>query len=725
MKNSARVAAAALLQAAHVSAHPPAYGNATTSAAVNSSITFVNPTGVSTTYSTKSFDPSLASTQLPNDDFSNERLAFLWNQVGPIATGPVTTTVSPTPEPTAYGNPSNGLHPYVPSYVGNLSGEHLPSDFIWGVASSAYQIEGAAKDEGKGPSIWDFLSHRVAKQVADNTTGDVVASHYYLYKQDIARMKAVGIPEFGFSISWPRIFPFGSGPINPEGVAHYDDVFAELVKNGIKPSPVLFHWDTPLELFNSYGAWSDKQIVDDFFNYVVFIIQRYDHLVDTWFTINEPQYCNWQYSYYPFGTYLPLYNNVTQGIKARFTCGHYTLLAHAKVAKWYHEEFKGRGKIRFKNSGNYFEANSTAPADAVSVQRNYDFVLGWFNYPVWGPTGDYPQTLRDTLGDILPTFTQAEKDIVKGSCDFFAIDPYTGYYAFGIPDLEACTSNSSYPGYPECAGSASTAPDGFPIGPSADPAVSWLYSTPVGLRKFLNAIKKTLFPTVPSIMVTEFGFAEPFESQMPNLNAALWDLRRADYYQGYLDSMLAAVVEDDIPVSGALGWAIFDNFEWGSGTNVRFGMQYLNYTDLTRTPKASLFTFVNWFKDHGPDLANTMAGVKQDEHRHIGSDDNDKSDTQALRNALCSGMPSNPPKLTAVKISGALLTPGTSTASSRMLTIESLSQSSPDRKKRSRPNLTPIATTDAPPRPVTVTGLELGRFSHGSQPTFAPRGSTE
>lgn len=97
-------------------------------------------------------------------------------------------------------------------------------------------------------------------------------------------------------------------------------------------------------------------------------------------TINEPQYCNWQYSYYPFGTYLPLYNNVTQGVKARFTCGHYTLLAHAKVAKWYHEEFQGKNRITFKNSGNYFEANSTSEADAVAVQRNYDFVLGWFNY---------------------------------------------------------------------------------------------------------------------------------------------------------------------------------------------------------------------------------------------------------------------------------------------------------------------------------------------------------
>jgi beta-glucosidase/6-phospho-beta-glucosidase/beta-galactosidase len=234
--------------------------------------------------------------------------------------------------------------------------------------------------------------------VADNSTADVAASHYYLYKQDFARLKNLGVPAFSFSISWPRIFPFGKGPINEEGVQHYDDVIAELVEQDFKIAPVLFHWDTPLALFNEYGAWSDRQIIDDFFDYATFIIQRYDHLVDEWFvrtcipmkhivltwadytqTINEPQYCNWQYSYYPFGTYLPLYNDVTQGLKARFTCGHYTLLAHAKVAKWYHEEFKGKHRITFKNSGNYFEANSTSEADAVSVQRNYDFVLGWFN----------------------------------------------------------------------------------------------------------------------------------------------------------------------------------------------------------------------------------------------------------------------------------------------------------------------------------------------------------
>ena len=464
------------------------------------------------------------------------------------------------------------------------------------------QTKGAAKDEGKGPSIWDLLSHRVPNEVADNTTADVVANHYYFYKQDIARMKALGIPTFALSISWPRIFPFGKGPINEAGLAHYDDVIAELVSQGITPVITLFHWDTPLALFNEYGAWSDRQIIDDFFNYATFIIQRYDKYVSHWFTINEPQYCNWQYASYPAGQYYPAYNNITTGLPARFTCGHYTLLAHAKVAKWYHGTFAGSGRISFKNSGNYFEPNSTSAADLDAAQRQYDFSLGWFNSPVWND-GQYPASLRSTLGPLLPSFTAAESALVKGSCDFFAIDGYTAYYAAALPDVTLCTSNSSYPGYPECSLSVSTAPDNFPIGPASDPGASWLYSTPLGIRRFLTHITRVLFPSVPDIVVSEFGFAEPFEGMDSSLNTILWDLRRADYLQSYLDNILAAIVFDGVNVTGAWAWAVFDNFEWASGKATRFGLQFTNYTDFSRTPKASMFTFLDWFGVHGGGVA--------------------------------------------------------------------------------------------------------------------------
>ncbi|KAH7079739.1 WD repeat-containing protein 26 [Paraphoma chrysanthemicola] len=557
-------------------ASPIAAQNAT------STISFSLPSG----YSTRSYNASAQPTAYNRTDFSPNALAALWDQIGPVETGPLTTTASPTPEPSVYPQPNEQF------YRGVLGSSYpetkdlkLPAGFQWGFSSSAYQIEGAAKDEGKGPSIWDLLSHRVPNFVSDNTTGDVVASHYYLYKQDFARLKSLGVKAFSPSFSWPRFFPFGHGPVNEEAVKHYDDVIQEMHAVGLHPAVTLFHWDTPLALFNEYGAWTDRRIVDHFFNYAKFVITRYDQYVDEWFTINEPQYCNWQYAGYPAGEYYPAPNGVTGGDKARFLCGHHSLLAHAKVAKWYHEEFKGRGRITFKNSGNYFEANSTKPEDEVARQRNFDFSIGWFGGP-W-TDGDYPQSLKDTLGDLLPNLTQSEKDLIKGSCDFYAIDPYSSFVAFEVEGgLEACTSNRSHPSFPDCAGSASISPDGFPIGPAADPQMSWFYSAPTGVRRFLKHITQVLFPSIPDIVVSEFGFSEPFESQWTSLNPILWDIRRADYFQQYLDNILLAIHEDKVNVTGAWGWAIFDNFEWSIGTGVRFGLQYVNYTSLERTPKA-------------------------------------------------------------------------------------------------------------------------------------------
>jgi beta-glucosidase/6-phospho-beta-glucosidase/beta-galactosidase len=134
-----------------------------------------------------------------------------------------------------------------------------------------------------------MLVHRDYGSVIDNTTGDIAAGHYYLYRQDFARLAALGIPWFSMSISWSRIFPFGrvGSPVNEQGVAHYDDVFMSMLEYGIKPAVTLYHWDTPLALHNAYGAWTSEQIVEDFINYAIFIISRYDDYVPIWYTFNE------------------------------------------------------------------------------------------------------------------------------------------------------------------------------------------------------------------------------------------------------------------------------------------------------------------------------------------------------------------------------------------------------------------------------------------------------
>ncbi|KAF2154670.1 glycoside hydrolase family 1 protein [Myriangium duriaei CBS 260.36] len=574
---------------------------------ISTTLSFPAPRAVSTSYTSTSYvNTQSLSNYMTQTDFSNERLALLWDRVGSISTGPITTTVKPTPEATPYATPGTDLHPLVPAYIPSLSNSTLPKDFVWGVASSAYQIEGAADAEGKGPSIWDLLSHRAPNFVADNTTGDVTASHYYLYKQDFARLKALGIPSFSPSISWSRIFPFGKGPINEAGVAHYDDVIQELVSNGIRIAVTLLHFDTPLALFDEYGAWNDRQIVDDFFNYATFIISRYDQYVSDWFTINEPQYCNWQFSTYPNKNLWPIYNNISGGLESRFLCGHYSILAHAKIYKWYKNEFKGTKRMTFKNSGNYYEPASSSQEDAEATLRQYDYSLGWFNAPIWNG-GDYPASLRNSLGDLLPNFTAEEKDMVQNSCDYFAIDGYTSYFVSAGGDFEACTKDRSHSGFPECGNPLPINRNGFPEGPAGDSGSIWLYSAPNGIRSFLNTIKKQLFPTVPSILVSEFGFSEPFESDFSPSTLALWDLRRADYYQSYLDNILAARVYDGINVTGAWAWAIFDNFEWNSGTRTRFGLQYTDYTSLTRSPKASMFQLLNWFNTKGRGFAGSVA----------------------------------------------------------------------------------------------------------------------
>lgn len=512
---------------------------------------FPNPTNFNgSAIPSKIYDVAAAKAPI-SYSYTNEELGLLWDQVGKIAIGPITALVEPVPEPATYPRPGN-FHPLVPTYDTSLNTAKLPDNFIWGTAGAAYQIEGAVKDEGRGPSIWDLIAHRNVGAVHDNSTGDVVGSHYWLYKQDFARMANMGIPYFSTSFSWPRFFPFGAAdsPVNVQGVAHYDDWIAAIVASGVKPIITLFHWDTPLALFNSYGGWTDPRIVDDFFNYAIYVIQRYDAYVPIWYTFNEPQYCNWQYANYPAGNangLYPAYHNLTTGVEVRFTCGHYTLLAHAKVAKWYHEVFKGRGRISFKNSGNYFEANDTSSAaDIDAAARQFAFSIGWFGGP-W-TDGDYPSILKETLGDILPKFSDAEKALIKGSCDFYAIDGYTANAASALPNssTKACIANPKDSSFPECALSNHIKGDGFPLGPSSDPQVSWLYSTPTAMRKYLSTITKVLFPSITDIVVSEFGFAEPFEANQPNKGSVLWDLRRADYIQSFLDNILAARVHDGL-----------------------------------------------------------------------------------------------------------------------------------------------------------------------------------
>jgi beta-glucosidase/6-phospho-beta-glucosidase/beta-galactosidase len=528
-------------------------------------------------------------------DYSEQAWSMLWDQVGPIATPTINTTVIPTAEPTPVP-PPYGFSSQITT--GNLSAYQLPKNFVWGVASAAFQVEGAANLEGRGPSIWDLLAHRVPGHIADGTTADIADLHYYLYPQDIARLQAFNIPYFSLTISWSRVFPFGRGYVNEQALTHYDDVIQQLVKAGIKPIVTLFHWDTPLGLMNDYNGWVSEQIIEDFLAYAQLVIARYDKYVPIWVTVNEPQvYCGDEYPYFPEG-YWPQYG--ITGLRAQYYCGHNTLLSHGAVVDWYRNTFKGQGRITFKNSANNFVGNTTSAADTAAVARGNDYQLGWFNAPVW-QTGDYPASLRNTLGDLLPNFTAAQSAQILGSCDFFAIDGYTTDVISAPPNgISACAANTSDPNYPSCIVQKQITASGWDIGFAADTGASWLKSVPSGLRTFLNYLQTTYTgPAGTDIVLSEFGFADPGENASLTLADAVYDQPRVDYFASYLNALLAARVEDGVNGPGAVAWGVFDNFEWASGLSTRFGLQNVNYTTLARTPKASMFTFVDFFKQHG------------------------------------------------------------------------------------------------------------------------------
>ena len=485
---------------------------------------------------------------------------------------------------------------------GNLSAYQLPKDFVWGVASASYQVEGAVMEEGRGPSIWDLLVHRVPGWVADGTTGDITDLFYYLYPQDIERMASFDIPYFYLSIAWSRIFPFGRGPVNEQALAHYDDLFERMVDAGIQPVVALFHWDTPLALMNDYNGWVSEDIVADFLAYAQLVMTRWDKYVPIWITVNEPQvYCGDGSGYAGFPTGYWTQYGIT-GERAVYYCGHNTLLAHGAVVDWYKNVFNGTGRISFKNSANNYIANTSSPADAAAVARGNDFQLGWFNSPVW-TTGDYPASLRDTLGDFLPNFTAAQSAMLLGSCDFFAIDGYTTDVIGAVPEgVDACQSNSSDPNWPSCILQSQTTASGWDVGFDAGNAntASWLKSVPSGLRQLLNYLQTTYTgPKGKDIVLTEFGFAEPFEDNFTALADRRFDQLRIDYFTSYLNALLAARVDDGVNVTGAIAWGLYDNFEWQNGLGTQFGLQNVNYTSLERYPEASLFAFTDFFKQHG------------------------------------------------------------------------------------------------------------------------------
>ncbi|KAK8250754.1 glycoside hydrolase superfamily [Phyllosticta capitalensis] len=525
-------------------------------------------------------------------DMSIDDIWDIW--IGSVAVASVNTTVSPTPVPSSELVPPPPLHypswvsgPQSPSVVKNESWK-FPKDFWWGVSTASYQVEGAVKDEGRGPSLWDALLHNVVDYSLANETADVTTNHYYLYKQDIARLAAMGVPYYSFSISCSRILPFGKGYVNEAGLAHYEDVINTCLEYGVKPAVTLYHWDLPLTLYNTYGGWTNERIVEDFLEYAKIVFERYGNKVPLWFTFNEPSsFCTLKM---PANYFKKV--DIPQ-VQQQFYCGQNVLLAHSKTYRMA-KEMGLTGPITFKNNGYYKVPRTNSTDDAIAVQRAWDFNEGWWANPVFND-GEYPPHLKEYVSTFLRPLTAAEKQDIAGSADFFAHDAYAAKF-YMAPDggFDSCLSNSSHSLFPACANSTFTFTDedgGWNIGPAADPYTSWLHKASDWIPAFLRHINDTWHPA-GGIAITEFGFTEPFEAQKTLLGDVRADLARIAYYRDYLEAVLMAIGEG-INVIGVCAWSAWDNLEWTAGYHVKFGLQHVNLTTQERRYKASFFEFRN------------------------------------------------------------------------------------------------------------------------------------
>ncbi|KAJ7685390.1 glycoside hydrolase [Mycena polygramma] len=459
-----------------------------------------------------------------------------------------------------------------------LDGQSLPQDFIYGCATSAYQIEGAWNLDGKSPSIWDhFLHNKSTNDATYGANGDVADDFYHTYAQDLPLFrKALGVGTYDFTIAWTRIMPSGRGALNAKGLAFYQNIIRSSNASGMNNICTLYHWDLPQSLQDEYGGWLNHKIVDDFRAYARAVFQALGNNCSHWVTMNEPRtFCTEGFGPDPVSA-----PGVVSSYKEQYTCMHYALLAHAAAV----DEFRRggyKGKIGIKVDGGVsLPLNATSPADQKAAARTMDFEVGRDVAPLY--TGDYPPSVLAS-GALPLQFTAAEKQLLKGSVDFIGLDFYTSQW---VTPTAHCTASSD--SYPECTDSYQQDPrTGLDIGrPTAS---DWNFDVPhVTIYGGIKYMAETYNAT--NILISETGMGVLNETNLP-LAQVLEDVDRIAWYRGVLVAMKQAL-DEGLPLTGFIPWSCLDNFEWSSGYNVRFGLINIAYDaagqgSQQRNPKLS------------------------------------------------------------------------------------------------------------------------------------------
>lgn len=440
----------------------------------------------------------------------------------------------------------------------------FPDNFIWGTSTSSYQIEGAAAEGGRTPSIWDVFSRQPGK-VLNGDNGDVACDHYHRYKEDIALIKELGFPYYRFSIAWPRIMP-AKGVINEEGLAFYDSILDELERQGITPLVTMYHWDLPLWLHEE-GGWTNRETVHYFQQYANLLLDRYGKRVPIWNTINEP-YCASMLGY-ATGDHAPGHQNWREAL----TAAHHLLLCHGHAVAMYKE--KGlEGKIGITLNMELVEAATEKPEDLLAAQRQDGYVNRWFAEAIFNKR--YPEDMVQLYSTEIGEFDfvhEGDFDIIGLTGDFLGINYYTRVVMRHVENGTVLKVER------------------IPI-VGATTSMGWEIH-PESLYLLLKRIEKDFTKGLP-IIITENGAA---------MDDHLVDgvVNDADRQQYIRDHLIAChkFIQDGGNLAGYFAWSFMDNFEWALGYDRRFGIVYVDYETQQRTPKQSAWWLKQTIENNG------------------------------------------------------------------------------------------------------------------------------
>jgi beta-glucosidase len=463
------------------------------------------------------------------------------------AAGAVTLPAAAAALPSATPGAENGV-PRV-----SAIGQSFPDGFLWGSATASYQVEGGAQDDGRGPSIWDTFSHTHGK-TANGDTGDVADDSFHRYREDVQLMKSLGLKICRFSVAWSRIYPTGSGAMNPRGFDYYNRLVDELLNAGIQPFCTLYHWDLPQAL-QDRGGWENPETSHLFAQYAGATAAKLSDRVTHFMTMNELR--SFVELGYGTGMHAP---GLQVGPRRLAQVAHYAVLGHGLAVQAIRASARPGTKIGIADNVEATTPVIDTPENVQAASRAIREQNAMFLTVI--QEGRYTDAYLRRLGPDAPRFTAEELKIISSPMDFVGLNVYTA------TPVRADHSELGYALVPNPASYPHMLSSWLTLGPDA------LYWAPKLVANVWN---------VNEIYITENGASS---SDVLNDEGQILDSDRIMYLRNYLTQLHRAVSEG-VPVKGYCLWSLLDNFEWADGYGKRFGITYVDFRTEKRTPKLS------------------------------------------------------------------------------------------------------------------------------------------